>query len=139
MTRRSWSWRGRNPAEMNPIVLIVDDEPHMRRITELSLRKAGYRILTARNGREALEVALREQPALIVMDVTMPEMDGLEALRQLKATPATASIPVIMLTTRGQSGTRIEAEGSGAALYLTKPFSPSTLAAEATRIIGGGV
>ena len=66
----------------------------------------------------------------------MPEMDGLTALKQLKATPATAGIPVIMLTSRGQMVAREEAETSGAALYVTKPFSPSALAAEARRIIG---
>jgi DNA-binding response OmpR family regulator len=120
---------------MNKRILIVDDEPHMLRITELSLKRAGFETLTARNGNEAIQVARRELPALIVMDVMMPELDGIGALRELKATPATAQIPVIMLTTRGQNVTRVEAEGSGAALYLTKPFSPSTLATEAKRII----
>lgn len=120
---------------MSRKVLIVDDEPHMLRLTELSLKKDGYQILTARSGREAIDLASRELPALIVMDVTMPEMDGITALRQLKANPATAAIPIIMLTTRGQTITRNEAQGSGAALYLTKPFSPSSLAAEARRLI----
>ena len=78
---------------MSRKVLIVDDEPHMLRLTELSLKKDGYQILTARSGREAIDLASRELPALIVMDVTMPEMDGITALRQLKATPATAAIP----------------------------------------------
>ena len=117
-------------------VLIVDDEPHMLRLTELSLKKVGYYILTARNGREAIEVAAREVPALIVMDLVMPELDGLSALQQLKATPATAGSPVIMLTSRGQTVDREEAETSGAVLFLTKPFSPSALATEARRIIG---
>ena len=120
---------------MSRKVLIVDDEPHMLRLTELSLKKDGYQILTARSGREAIELASRELPALIVMDVTMPEMDGITALRQLKASATTAAIPVIMLTTRGQTITRNEAQGSGASLYLTKPFSPSSLAAEARRLI----
>ncbi len=120
---------------MSRKVLIVDDEPHMLRLTELSLKKDGYQILTARSGREAIELASRELPALIVMDVTMPEMDGITALRHLKATPSTSAIPIIMLTTRGQTITRTEAQGSGAALYLTKPFSPSSLAAEARRLI----
>ncbi len=117
-------------------ILIVDDEPHMLRVTELSLRKGGFEILTARDGRAALDIATRELPALIVMDVTMPEMDGITALKQLKAAPATAAIPVIMLTSRGQTVAREEAQGSGAALYLTKPFSPSQLLAEAVRILG---
>lgn len=117
-------------------ILIVEDEPHMARVTELSLKKGGYDILAARNGREAIELAGRETPALIVMDVTMPEMDGITALKRLKAMPATAGIPVIMLTSRGQMVAREEAEDSGATLFLTKPFSPSALAAAARRIIG---
>jgi len=120
---------------MSKRILIVDDEPHMLRITELSLKKAGFETLTARDGSEAIQLALSNLPALIVMDVIMPGLDGIGALKELKATPATAQIPVIMLTTRGQNMTRMEAEGSGAALYLTKPFSPKTLAAEAKRII----
>lgn len=107
----------------------------MLRLTELSLKKDGWEILTARSGREAIERAARDQPGLIVMDLTMPEMDGITALKHLKASPTTMGIPVIMLTTRGQSLTRTEAQGSGAALYLTKPFSPSALAAEARRLI----
>lgn len=121
---------------MTKKILIVDDEPHMLRITELSLKRAGYDILTARNGVQALETAAREKPALIVMDVTMPEMDGFAALRHLKSGEATAAIPVIMLTSRGQTVAREEAEASGAALYLTKPFSPTALASEARRLIG---
>jgi CheY-like chemotaxis protein len=117
-------------------ILIVEDEPHMLRVTALSLKKGGYDILTARNGREGVELAEREAPALIVMDVTMPEMDGITALKRLKATPATAAIPVIMLTSRGQLIAREEAEDSGATLFLTKPFSPSALAAVVRRIIG---
>jgi two-component system, OmpR family, alkaline phosphatase synthesis response regulator PhoP len=123
---------------MTKKILIVDDEPHMLRVTELSLKKLGFDILTARNGDEAIQIAQRDLPVLIVMDVVMPQKDGLSALKELKALPATAQIPVIMLTTRGQNITRTEAEGLGAALYLTKPFSPSALASEARRIIEAG-
>ena len=120
---------------MGPKILIVDDEPHMLRITELSLKKTGCEIVTARNGREAVDRAVQELPGLIVMDIAMPEMDGIAALQQLKATPATAGIPVIMLTSRGQTVSREAAENSGAALYVTKPFSPSQLLTEARRIL----
>ncbi len=120
---------------MSNKILVVDDEPHMLRIIELTLKRAGFDLLTARNGNDAIALAVRDLPDLIVMDVIMPERDGISALKELKATPATAKIPVIMLTTRGQNVTRAEAEGSGAALYLTKPFSPSALAVEAKRII----
>ena len=124
---------------MSQKVLIVDDEPHMLRVTELSIKKGGYQIVIGRNGREALELAAREKPDLIVMDVTMPELDGLAALKQLKADMATAKIPVIMLTARGQTLTRQQAEESGAAIYLTKPFSPSQLLAEAQRLLAGEI
>ncbi len=116
-------------------VLIVDDEPHMLRVTELSIKKGGYQIVIGRNGKEALALAAREQPDLIVMDVSMPEMDGLTALTQLKAKPETAKIPVIMLTVRGQALTRSQATNSGAAVYLTKPFSPSQLLVEVKRLL----
>lgn len=121
---------------MTKKILIADDEPHMLRVTELSLKKGGFEILLARNGRQAVDLARREQPDLVVLDVVMPELDGLAALRELKAAPETAGIPVIMLTSRGQTVAREEAAGSGAALYLTKPFSPSQLLAEARRVMG---
>ena len=120
---------------MSTKILIVDDEPHMLRVTELSIKKGGYQIVIGRNGKEALELAAREKPGLIVMDVSMPEMDGLTALTQLKANPETAKIPVIMLTVRGQAMARQQAEQSGAAVYLTKPFSPSQLLAEVNRLL----
>ena len=120
---------------MSTKILIVDDEPHMLRVTELSIKKGGYQIVIGRNGKEALELAAREKPSLIVMDVSMPEMDGLTALTQLKANPETAKIPVIMLTVRGQAMARQQAEQSGAAVYLTKPFSPSQLLAEVKRLL----
>ena len=118
-------------------ILIVDDEAFMLRVTELSLKKGGYGLIFGRNGREAVQLAGGEQPALIIMDVQMPEMDGLAALRELKQNPVTASIPVIMLTARGHVLTRQEAEGSGAALFLTKPCSPMQLLKEVQRILGG--
>lgn len=122
-----------------PKILIVDDEPHMLRVTEFSLRRGGYQLIIGRNGREAIELAEREQPSLIVMDVLMPELDGLGALRLLKQSPRTANIPVIMLTARGHVMTRQDAEDSGASLFLTKPFSPNQLLTEAKRLIDGQV
>lgn len=121
---------------MNKKILIADDEPHMLRVTELSLKKGGFDIRSARNGREAVALAMREKPDLIVLDVVMPELDGFGALRELKAAPETIGIPVIMLTSRGQTVAREEAVSSGAAIYLTKPFSPSQLLAEAKRLMG---
>jgi two-component system, OmpR family, alkaline phosphatase synthesis response regulator PhoP len=117
-------------------ILLVDDEPHILRLAELSLRKGGFVLNTARNGAEALKCVDAEIPDLIIMDVQMPEMDGLQALHHLKQKPATASIPVIMLTARGHQLTRQEAESIGASAFLTKPFSPTQLLAESRRILG---
>ena len=110
-------------------VLIVDDEPHMLRVTELSLKKGGYHLVIGRNGLQAIELAGREKPDLIVMDVNMPELDGLAALQQLKASPDTAAIPVIMLTVRGHALTRQQAEES---------CHPFTVPLHATHRIDGG-
>ena len=117
-------------------ILIVDDEPHMIRLAELSLRKGAFEIFTARNGLEALTLAVQEKPDLIIMDVQMPELDGLQALQALKANPETAAIPVIMVTARGHQITRQESESLGASTFLTKPFSPTQLLAETLRILG---
>ncbi|MBN9692070.1 MAG: response regulator [Verrucomicrobia bacterium] len=119
-------------------ILIADDEPHMLRVTELSLKKGGYDLVMARNGREAIEIARRDLPNLIVMDVLMPEVDGLTALKVLKEDPLTSGIPVIMFSARGQLVTRKDGQASGAALFITKPFSPTQLLNEARRLLGDG-
>src|SRR6266487_2858967 len=111
-------------------ILIVDDEPFMLRLIQHYLEQAGYELIKARNGREALEIVAREIPRLVVMDAMMPNMDGLTALRQLKQEPATRAIPVIMLTANPHKYSREEAESSGAAIFLTKPFSPTQLLEE---------
>ena len=122
---------------MNPkSILLVDDEAFMRRIMEATLRKGGFVLTQATDGQSAVESVARQRPDLIVMDVSMPRLDGLGALRQIKGDPATAAIPVIMLTARGHVLTRQEAEESGADLFLTKPFSPSQLLVEACRLLG---
>ena len=114
-------------------ILIVDDEPFMVRLIQYHLEQAGYEMVNARNGREAVEVATRENPKVVIMDAMMPNMDGFTALRQLKHGPATCSIPVIMLTANPHKFSREEAESSGAAIFLTKPFSPTQLLEEIRR------
>ncbi len=108
----------------------------MLRLIQLSLAKSGCDIITARDGSEALALASREKPDLIVMDVVMPVMDGRTALARLKSDPATAGIPVILLTARGLNMTPADAEALGAACYFTKPFSPTQLLAAAQRLLG---
>lgn len=109
-----------------PLVLIIDDNEGMRSYLH-SILKQKYNISEAANGKEGLEKARREVPKLVVCDVMMPVMDGLEFTRQLKADTATCHIPVILLTARSLTEQREEGYGTGADSYLTKPFSGSVL------------
>ena len=120
---------------MQPKILVVDDEPYMHALLQNHLQRAGFEMIKAGNGRDAIKLAASERPAAIIMDVMMEEMDGLVALKHLKAEPATQSIPVIMITANAHHITRDTAEASGAALFLTKPFSPTKLLLEIQRLI----
>ncbi len=118
-------------------VLIVDDDPIAHRVLGHYLEQAGYQLITARSGREALEVATRELPRLIIMDVLMPEMDGLEVLRRLKETDVTTGIPVLVLTSSGFRLTQLQSSASGAAIFLTKPFNKSALLGAVQSLVKG--
>ena len=123
---------------MNPTpkILVADDEIYMLRLLEMTFKKGGYEVVTCRDGQEALKLAGTVLPDLIVLDVMMPGLDGLGALRQLKENPATKKIPVVVLSAKGHALTRVEAEVAGAALFLAKPFSPNQLLGELQKIIG---
>lgn len=104
-------------------ILAVDDEPSILQLVKLNMERAGYEVTTASNGRAALEAVSAGHPDLIIMDVMMPEIDGLEALRILKNDAATSSIPVIMLTANGEDADVMRGWQSGAHAYLSKPFN----------------
>jgi two-component system, OmpR family, alkaline phosphatase synthesis response regulator PhoP len=108
-------------------ILAVDDEPSIRRLVEVNLQRAGYAITTAPDGQAALNQIARERPDMVLLDVMMPRMDGFELLRRLKADPATAGIPVLMLTARAQDADVFRGLQSGADFYLTKPFNSQEL------------
>jgi len=116
-------------------ILIADDEVYMLRLLEMTFKKGGYAVVSCRDGQEALASAATAQPQLIVLDVMMPSLDGLGALRQLKENPATRDIPVVVLSAKGHALTKVEAEAAGAALFLAKPFSPTQLLGEAQNIL----
>jgi len=122
---------------MAPTVLIVDDDPLMLMLYRNHLERGGYRLITAKNGVEALEAAARDAPSLIFMDVMMEGMDGLSALRELKKCEATKDIPVVIITAAsGQhTATKREAEQSGAVSFLTKPLSPAQFLNEVKRLV----
>jgi CheY-like chemotaxis protein len=115
-------------------VLVVDDEPFMLRLIEIVLERDGYKMIKASNGSEAIEVARRERPDLIIMDGMMPQMDGLTAVRVLKEDPELRRIPVILLTANPNRYSPEDAASSGATVFLTKPFSPTQLLVEVRRL-----
>jgi two-component system alkaline phosphatase synthesis response regulator PhoP len=119
-------------------ILAVDDERHIVRLVEVNLQRAGYEVVTAYDGREALEKVKAESPDLVVLDVMMPYMDGFEVLKNLKADPATAEIPVIMLTAKAQDADVFRGWQSGVDCYLTKPFNPMELLTFVKRIFESG-
>ena len=120
---------------MSQKVLVVDDDPIMHRVLKHYLERNGYQMLSASNGRQAIESATQELPQLIVLDVRMPDMSGLAALRQLKDIEATQAIPVIVVTVSADRLTHMESQVSGAAGFLTKPFRPAELLAEIKRLV----
>ena len=120
---------------MTKQILVVDDDPLMHRLFQHHLERAGYQMISAHNGQQALDIAAKQPPHLIVMDIMMPDIDGLEALRELKKSDATKSIPVIMITANGHHISRKESESCGANILLTKPFSPLQLLNEIRRLV----
>lgn len=99
----------------------------MLRLLESIVRKAGHESIACGDGIEALEAIRDQDPDVVILDVMMPRLDGIATLIKLKENPATASVPVIMLTSRGHSFTREQSEEYGASAFLTKPFSPTQI------------
>ena len=112
---------------MPPKVLIVDDDADNRRIVAKVLLVEGYQVIEARDGLEALARARAELPDLILMDLSLPHLDGWEATRQLKADPATLAIPVVALTAFAMRGDEEQARAAGCDDYLSKPVRPAAI------------
>ncbi len=108
-------------------ILIVEDEQDIADLIGFNLQRAGFEVIKAYNGISATEVAMRERPNLIVLDLMLPGRDGYAVFRELRRDPRTVDIPVIMLTARAQTEDRIQGLQVGADDYLTKPFSPKEL------------
>ncbi|HEV2293490.1 MAG TPA: response regulator [Tepidisphaeraceae bacterium] len=118
-------------------ILVADDESHILHVVSLKLKNAGYRVLTARDGQEALEIAQQEKPDLLITDYHMPQMSGIELCRRLKQDSVTANIPAIMLTARGYELEPADTEQSGILRMLSKPFSPRHLLATVEEVLSG--
>ena len=119
-----------------PLILIVDDNHDAREMYGMYLEHDGFRWAEAVNGHDAITQTHVEKPALILMDATMPRMDGWEAVKQLKQDPQTKGIPLIMLTAHAFQEHRERAAEVGADAFLAKPVLPDQLAAEIRRVLG---
>jgi two-component system chemotaxis response regulator CheY len=126
---------------MNSIrALIIDDSSVMRKIVERSLRQAGIelsQVIEAGNGAEALAVLKESQVDLILCDINMPVMDGLEFIKQLPGVENARNVPVVMITTEGSEAHVVQALSCGARGYIRKPFTPEQVRDQVTPVLGG--
>lgn len=118
-----------------PLVLVADDDAEVRDLVRDVLAQAGFRTLTAADGEEALALAREHHPALIVLDIMMPMMDGYTALTRLRGHPSTREIPVIILTGQEAPVYRSLSDGLGAVAHVTKPLSPGRFTETVRRIL----
>jgi DNA-binding response OmpR family regulator len=116
-------------------ILVVDDEPEAVELVEFNLKQAGFEVLTAADGADALKKAHSALPSLVVLDLMLPEIDGLEVCKMLRRDPATATIPIVMVTARAAEIDRVLGLELGADDYITKPFSPRELVLRIKRIL----
>lgn len=111
-------------------LLLIDDDPNLILLVKDYLEFRGYEVITAENGREALEVLEDDIPDLIICDVMMPEMDGYSLVEHVRKDPRTSWIPVLFLSAKGQSQDRVKGLNTGADVYMVKPFEPEELVAQ---------
>jgi len=123
---------------MKETILIVEDEKDIVKMLEYNLKKEGLRTTSVRNGEHAVTAALKEHPDLIILDIMLPGMDGLEVCKQLKSESKTSSIPIIMLTAKTQESDKVVGLELGADDYVTKPFSPRELVARIKAVLRRG-
>ncbi len=116
-------------------ILVADDDPQITRLVRSYLEQAGFQVLTAADGEQALHVIRHDRPDLVVLDVMMPKRDGFELVRLLRADAHLAGIPILMLTARVEDADKLRGLDLGADDYLTKPFNPSEVAARARALL----
>jgi DNA-binding response OmpR family regulator len=121
---------------MTAKILTVDDEPSITKLVSATLMARGYEVITASSGPEAIAAATAQKPALIILDIMMPGMDGKEVHRRLAADPTTAKIPILFLSAVGDfEGQLTELESGGFVDFITKPFAPADLAERVQAIL----
>ena len=117
-------------------ILVVDDDPSIVDLATAVLGSAAYAVASARNGSEALHIARRQRFDLVLLDINMPEMDGWETLRLIKADDATRHLPVVMFSVKGEVRDKVHGLQEGAVDYLTKPFEVDDLLKRVRRVLG---
>jgi len=120
---------------IQPHILLVEDEKSLVELLRYNLEQSGYRVSVATNGEEALTSVADDRPDLVLLDWMLPLMSGIEVCRQLRRQTATANLPIIMLTARGEEGDRVRGLDAGADDYVTKPFSPTELVARIRAVL----
>ncbi len=116
-------------------IVIADDDPDIRDLVAFKLEQAGYDVTAVDNGVSALEAIQRRPPDIAVLDVMMPGMSGIDVCRELRGEPATATLPIILLTARAQEGDIETGFGAGADAYVVKPFSPRELVSRVQAVL----
>jgi len=122
--------------DKQPVVLVADDEEDIKVVLRMFLEAVGYEVITAFDGLDALEQIKSTKPDVVLMDIMMPVIDGIEVVRQMKATPGIRDIPVVMLTAAAQSDMVERAIQAGAADYIVKPFEPETVQRAIEKVLG---
>jgi len=121
-----------------PKILVIEDEPDILEVIQYNLEREGAKVITCRNGEQGLSRIRTDNPDLVVLDLMLPGMDGVEVCRQVKADPVTRDIPVIMVTAKGEESDVVLGLGIGADDYITKPFSPKELVARVKVVMRRG-
>ncbi|MGB2695619.1 MAG: response regulator transcription factor [Dehalococcoidia bacterium] len=117
---------------LEPLVLAVDDEPGILRLLKLELTAQGYRLITASNGEEALRLVEEQRPDLVLLDIIMPDMTGLEVMRRIREV---SNIPVMLITAKDTDADKVQGLGQGADDYIVKPFNPEEVAARIAAVL----
>jgi two-component system chemotaxis response regulator CheY len=123
---------------MSKTILAVDDSASMRQMVGVTLRAAGYEVIEASDGDEALDYARRHQVDLVLTDVNMPRMDGITLVAQLRALPSYHLTPLLLLTTESGPDRKLQGKQAGATGWMVKPFNPDQLLATLERVLGSG-
>ncbi|HEY9069613.1 MAG TPA: response regulator [Candidatus Ozemobacteraceae bacterium] len=121
---------------MSTHILIADDSASMRAMLTFTLKNAGYQVTVTVDGSEALQMAPQCRPALVITDLNMPRVDGIELIRCLRADPGFRHVPILMLTTESQDNLKRAGREAGATGWIVKPFNPEQLLAVVKRVLG---